>query len=121
MNSSHPHRPAASAGLLRKVGLIAAGLSGLLLVPASRLRADVSVNIQLEGPPPPPRREVIVERERPGPDYVWVAGYWDGAPGHYTWAAGHWDRPPHPHSHWVEGRWENRGGHYVQVKGEWRD
>jgi len=77
--------------------------------------------IQLDPAPPPPRHEVMVERERPGPDYVWIGGYWDGAPGHYVWAAGHWDRPPHGHGHWVAPRWENHNGHYVQVKGEWRD
>jgi len=111
------------ASLLRtagKIALLSTALSGVL-VTASPVLADVSVNIQIDAPPPPPRQEVVVERERPGPDYVWVGGYWGGAPGHYAWVAGHWDRPPHGHGHWVAPRWENHNGHYVQVKGEWRD
>jgi hypothetical protein len=112
--------PTSALRRLGQVGLIAAGFAGLVLSSAP-VRADISVNVQLEGPPPPPRQEVIVERDRPGPDYVWVGGYWGGAPGHYAWTNGHWDRPPHGHGHWVAPRWENHGGHYVQVRGEWRD
>src|SRR6185312_14069874 len=71
--------------------------SGLLLLAAPVL-ADVSVHVDL-GAPPPPRHEVIVAS--PGPDYVWVNGYWGGEPGHYSWVGGHWDRPPHRGSVWV--------------------
>jgi hypothetical protein len=103
------------------MGLIAAtGLSGTGLS-ASPIFADISINLQIAGPPPP-RHEVIIERNRPGPDYVWVGGFWDGAPGQYSWVGGHWDRPPHPHSHWAAPHWEkDRDGHFHQVKGEWRD
>lgn len=88
---------------------------------ASPILADVSVNISIDAPPPPLRHEVIVERDRPGPDYVWVAGYWDGTPGHYVWVAGHWDRPPHPHAEWVAPHWDkDSNGHYHQTKGQWR-
>jgi hypothetical protein len=96
-------------------GLLEPQLSG------SPLLADISVNLVIAGPPPP-RQEVIVERDRPHPDFVWVGGYWNGYPGHYAWAGGHWERPPHPHSHWVAPRWErDHDGRYRQVKGEWRD
>jgi hypothetical protein len=104
-----------------KMGVLTAGFCGLM-VPALPVLADVSVNIQIDPAPPPPRHEVMVERERPGPDYVWIAGYWDGAPGHYVWTAGHWDRPPHGHGHWVAPAWvKDSNGHYHQVRGEWRD
>jgi hypothetical protein len=97
-----------------------AGFSGPKLL-ASPSLADISVNLQIVGPPPP-RHEVIIEGNRPGPDFVWVGGYWDGAPGQYSWVGGHWDRPPHPHSHWVAPRWEpDHDGHLHQVRGEWRD
>jgi hypothetical protein len=86
---------------------------------ASPLLADISLNIGIDAGPPPPPREVIVAS--PGPDYVWVGGFWDGAPGHYTWVRGHWDRPPHGYAHWAAPRWE-RGpdGHYRKVEGGWR-
>ncbi len=113
--------PSTTLRTLGKIGLLAGALSGLALG-AALARADVSVNIRLDAPPPPPRHEVVIERERPGADYIWVAGYWDGAPGHYSWVAGHWDRPPHGHAHWVAPRWErDHEGHYRQVRGEWRD
>jgi hypothetical protein len=105
-----------------RIGLITAGLSGLVIL-ATPLLADVSVHIDIAGPPAP-RHEVIVESSRPGPDYVWVAGYWGGAPGNYVWSSGHWDRPPHghEHAHWVAPRWQKgNDGRYQQSKGEWRD
>ena len=68
--------------------------------------------------PPPPRREVIVER--PGPRYVWVAGYhrWDG--GNYVWTPGAWVVPPQPYYHrWVAGHWRRAHGGWVWVDGHW--
>ena len=114
--------PTSTFRTLGKIGLVAAAFSGAL-VTASPVLADISVNVHLDAPPPPPQREVVVERERPGPDYVWVGGYWGGSPGHYTWVKGKWDRPPqgHPHGHWNAPHWEIHDGHYVQVRGEWRD
>jgi hypothetical protein len=108
-------RLAGGLGLLTIAGISAPTLS------ASPMLADLSINLTIDAPPPPPRQEVIVERDRPGPDYIWVAGFWDGTPGHYVWVGGHWDRPPHPHAAWVAPHWEkDRDGHYHQIKGEWR-
>jgi len=108
-------RLAGGLGLAALAGFPAPALS------ASPILADLSVNISIDAPPPPPRQEVIVERDRPGPDFVWVGGFWDGTPGHYVWVAGHWDRPPHPHAAWVSPHWEkDHDGHYHQIKGEWR-
>lgn len=70
--------------------------------------------------PPPPRREVIVERERPSPRHVWVAGYWSWEGRSHVWIPGHWELPPHPHAVWVEPRWERRGEGYVFIQGVWR-
>ena len=54
------------ASLLRtagKIALLSTALSGVL-VTASPVLADVSVNIQIDAPPPPPRQEVVVELYR---------------------------------------------------------
>src|SRR5262249_26678615 len=71
--------------------------------------------------PPEPRHEVVVVEDRPGPDYIWVAGYyrWDGAV--YAWTPGRWERPPRARAVWVTGRWyhERRGWYWVE--GHWRD
>jgi len=93
---------------------------GLSAVIAPRAFAGVDININLGAEPPPPRQEVIVERSRPGPDYVWVGGYWAGSPNHYAWTGGHWERPPHHGAVWVAPRWDTRGHDRVFVKGYWR-
>lgn len=70
--------------------------------------------------PPPPRREVVIERDRPGPEFIWISGYyrWDG--GAYGWVPGRWERRPHTRAAWVPGRWyhEHRGWYWVE--GHWR-
>lgn len=84
------------------------------LLPAASSFAQVVVRV---GPPAP-----IVETRpvRPGPDFVWIAGYhrWDGA--RYVWVPGRWDRPPRPHAVWVPHRWVHRHGGWVLVEGHWR-
>ena len=113
--------PSASIRLAAGLGLVSlAGLSAPSVV-ASTCFADISLTIVLDAPPPPPNREVIVGVS-PGPDYIWIGGYWDGEPGHYRWVGGRWGRPPHSHGQWVAPHWDkDREGHYHQTKGEWRD
>ena len=109
---------AGGLGLLAVTGLVTPTLT------AAPILADIGIGVHVDlGAPPPPRHEVVVERDRPGPDYVWMGGYWDGAPGHYVWVNGHWDRPPHGHEHgvWVAPHYErDHDGHYVRVEGRWR-
>jgi hypothetical protein len=38
---------------------------------------------------------------RPGPDFVWVDGYWYPSGGRYKWHAGYWTRPPYEGARWV--------------------
>ncbi|HWA85652.1 MAG TPA: YXWGXW repeat-containing protein [Opitutus sp.] len=68
--------------------------------------------------PPPLRRER--HGHRPGPNYVWVDGYWAWQGGHHVWIGGRWAVPPHRHAVWVAPRWERRGGTYVFIQGNWR-
>jgi hypothetical protein len=67
--------------------------------------------------PPPLRTEVVIAR--PGPGYVWIAGYWGWQGGRYVWVAGSWVKA-RPGFIWVPGRWEKRGLHWAWVKGVWR-
>ena len=79
---------------------------------------QVSVGIRI-GPPPPPR-VVHVRPASPGPDYVWVDGYWYPVNGRYVWHSGYWTRPPYAGAIWVgprhdgsqffEGHWEGPHG-----------
>ena len=61
--------------------------------------AQISIGIRI-GPPPPPR-VVRVLPPRPGPEFVWVAGYWYPVGNHYRWHAGYWTRPPYVGARWV--------------------
>ena len=79
----------------------------------------------LPGPPPPPppppgrdsraspaRREVIVYRERPARDYVWVRGFYDWQGDGWVWAPGHWLAPPARTVRWISPRYVREGWWY---------
>jgi len=80
--------------------------------------AQVSIGVII-GPPPPPR-VLRVRPSGPGPQYVWVEGYWYPVGHHYKWHEGYWTRPPYSGAVWVmphhdgkrffEGYWEGRRG-----------
>jgi hypothetical protein len=111
-----------AARIAALLGLLSASATLSPTILASPVLADFSLNVNVDAGPPPPRQEVIVERDRPGPDFVWTAGFWDGSPGRYVWVAGHWQRPPHAHAMWFAPHWErDHDGHFHQVRGEWRD
>jgi hypothetical protein len=82
-------------------------LSSMLLFGAHHAAAQVAIGIQI-GPPPPPRHYVVPAS--PGPDYLWIDGYWYPVNGHYRWHKGYWSRPPYAGAHWVGPRHE--GGRY---------
>jgi hypothetical protein len=91
--------------LTKAILVLAVALAGV-----SVLAAQVSIGI-LIGPPPPPR-VVHVVPERPGPEFVWIAGYWYPVAGHYRWHEGYWTRPPYDGAHWVAARHD--GGRFYE-------
>jgi hypothetical protein len=44
----------------------------------------------------------------PGPDYIWVDGYWSQDYGRHTWVDGYWNRQPFSSGYLVAPRFENR-------------
>src|SRR5260370_5823665 len=64
--------------------------------------AQVNLGIRI-GPPPPPR-VVAVRPVPPGPDYVWVDGYWYPVDGRYRWHEGYWTRPAYGGGRWGKSR-----------------
>lgn len=78
----------------------------------------MSFDVRIGAPPPAPR--VYRVPPQPGPDYVWVDGYWYPVNGRYQWHNGYWTRPPYPEAYWVApyydgdqyytGHWEGRRG-----------
>jgi hypothetical protein len=72
--------------------------------------AQVSIGISIGAPPAP--RIVHTQPSRPGPNYVWIEGYWYPVANHYTWHNGYWTRPPYEGARWVGPRHED-GRFYV--------
>lgn len=77
-------------------------LAGALLIAPPPSTAQVSIGIRI-GPPPPPR-VVLLRPVDPGPDYLWVDGYWYPVNDHYEWHPGYWTLPPYPGAYWVAPR-----------------
>ena len=78
-------------------------LLAFILLPAapSPSRAQLLVRVELAPPPLP----VYVQPVIPGPDYIWVPGYWAWGPNGYFWVPGTWVFAPTPGLLWT------RNGH----------
>ena len=74
-------------------------LSGTLLALAPAAPAQVAIGIEIGAPPPP--RVVHVRPVSPGPEFLWVDGYWYPVGGHYRWHNGYWTRPPYVGARWI--------------------
>lgn len=73
--------------------------------------------VVVSGPPPPAVRE---ERPAaPGPQSVWVVGYWHWTGMQYAWIPGHWDAPP-PGAVWNAPVYTARDGKYFYETGGWK-
>ena len=89
-------------------------LSALLLALAPAAHAQISFGVRIGAPPGP--RAYRVPRQ-PGPDYMWIEGYWYPQGSRYAWHNGYWTRPPFAGAYWVSpyhvdgryytGRWED--------------
>lgn len=69
---------------------------------------DVAPPPMLVDVPPPP----------PGPQAVWVGGYW-GWQGRWVWCAGHWMAPPQASYVWTQPYYEHRDGAVIFIAGHW--
>jgi len=67
--------------------------------------AQVSFGIRIG--PPPRQRVVRVASRRPGPEYIWVDGYWYPVGGRYRWHTGYWTRPPYVGARWIGPRYSD--------------
>jgi len=77
-------------------------VSALMLTAAAAAHGQVSIGIVIGAPPPP--RVVYVEPPTPGPEFVWVEGYWYPVGNHYKWHEGYWTRPPYEGARWIAPR-----------------
>src|SRR3979409_2661335 len=77
----------------------ALAISAFLLACAPAAQAQISFDIHMGAPPAPPRASRVPPQ--PGPDYVWVDGYWYPENGQYRWHNGYWTHPPYAEAYWV--------------------
>src|SRR5258708_34067448 len=67
--------------------------------------------------PPPSVRVIVTQPPPPGPDFVWVEGYWYPVHGHYRWQEGYWTRVPDPGARWIRPRVEGLNGYWDGDRG----
>jgi len=85
----------------------------MMLAVASVLGCEGAAYVETEPPP----LQVEVRSDPPGPEALWIDGYWRWGGHQFFWIAGHWER--HPHGNWVAPRWEKREHGYFFIKGHW--
>ncbi|MGA3065828.1 MAG: hypothetical protein ABSF29_03160 [Tepidisphaeraceae bacterium] len=69
---------------------------------------------------PPPQDQVEVVGVAPGPDYIWIGGYWVWHGDHYDWIHGRWGHRPWGGAVWVGGHWQHGSGGWFYARGYWR-
>ena len=67
--------------------------------------------------PPPPQVEAIPVA--PGPEHVWVEGYWVWH-GRWVWETGRWVIRPHAGAVWERGHWMRHRRGWMWAPGHWR-
>ncbi len=85
-------------------------------IPLPPLPPGLNVRITT-GRPPAPRREV--RPARPGPDYVWVGGFYDNDGGRYGWIPGRWERRAAPDAYWIPSRYVRTSRGTIYEPGHW--
>ena len=80
----------------------------------------LSCEAEIWAPGPPPEARIEVESAAPGPDYVWIGGYWWWEGNNWAWRSGRWEARPYPGAVWEQHRWEPRGNRYYYHRGNWR-
>jgi hypothetical protein len=99
---------------MRTIRAIVFFLSTLTLIGSL---AQAQVLIRITTPPPP--LPVYVQPVVPGPDFIWVPGYWAWGEFGYFWVPGTWVRAPAPDLLWTPGYWAWSEGVYVWRAGYW--
>jgi hypothetical protein len=87
---------------------------GACVVEAS---VEATHGVAVSGPPPKP-----IEEQRPpqpGPQAVWIAGYWHWTGMQYTWVPGHWEAG-RPGERWHAPVYSLRDGTYFYEPGAWQ-
>jgi len=67
----------------------------------------------------PPELPVYEQPFCPGPDYLWIPGYWTYGPSGYYWVPGLWEQAPRVGYLWTPGYWGWSDRGYLWHNGYW--
>jgi hypothetical protein len=97
--------------------VLALGLCFTALPTPTSAQVAVGISVRI-GPPALP---VYAQPICPGPDYIWIPGYWAWGPDGYYWVPGTWVLAPQPGLYWTPGWWgyDADGDDYVWHPGYW--
>ena len=103
-------------------GLMPLALALFAAAPASaQLRIGVGlgpIEVQVAPDNPPPMR--YEERyAQPGPDQVWIGGYWDRDGSNWAWRGGRWERPESRGARWIRPVYRRERGGTRYEAGHW--
>ena len=108
---------AVRAGRAVRTALAAAIVAGPVTGCALYVRPMPGV-MYIQRRPPAARVEVIPAS--PGPDFLWIGGYWGYHGADFEWVPGRWERHGEGRREWVAHHWvHDRNGWYL-VEGHWR-
>ncbi len=105
--------------LLRPAFAALVGMAVPFAVIPTVSRAQISIGVSVNFAPPP--LPVYDQPAIPGPDFIWVPGYWAWSDdiGDYYWVPGTWDEAPEPGLLWTPAWWGWNDGAYVFHDGYW--
>ncbi|HVP89142.1 MAG TPA: hypothetical protein VMU79_13810 [Casimicrobiaceae bacterium] len=86
-----------------------------LLAVSAATSAAVFVSVAIA----PPVLPVYAQPICPGPNYIWIPGYWAYGPEGYYWVPGTWVIAPYVGALWTPGWWGWANGLYVWNAGYW--
>ncbi len=80
-------------------------------------QANVSIGVSVDFAPPP--LPIYEQPPIPGPDYIWMPGYWAWGDDDYYWVPGTWVLAPEPGLLWTPAWWGWDNGAYLFHSGYW--
>ncbi len=89
---------------MRVIVALASAIIFFMAVPApSSAQVSIGIGIFVNSAPPP--LPVYYQPAVPGPDFIWMPGYWAWGPGGYYWVPGTWVLSPQVGLYWTPGYW----------------
>ncbi len=102
-----------------RLGVLILLASAAMPIATAPAQAQVFVNVSVRISPPP--LPIYEQPPLPGPDYIWLPGYWawDDLADDYFWVPGTWVLAPRPGYVWTPPWWGWSNGAYIFHSGYW--